>query len=169
MQLSLKKISCGYGSYCCSLDTYLALPRFLLTYPSFLSFRLVRNLSGDIFIQIPHSWISLPDKLYLALSVHIFYLLFPDYRTPAITAKLIINKLMQVIPGCKAMRTEIVLMLIDSSNEVIRHPYIQSRPRISHNINRKYILSHPAIISERFRTSRNDRVKSNLVKKRFCI
>jgi hypothetical protein len=88
-----------------------------------LSFRLVRNLSGDIFIQVPHSGISLPDKLYFALSVHILYLLFPDYGTPAITAKIIINKLMQIIPGCKAMRIEVVLMLIDSSNEVIRHPY----------------------------------------------
>jgi hypothetical protein len=123
---------------------------------SSLSFRLVRNPSGDVFIQVPHQGIPMFDKFYLALPAHILYLFFSDYGTPAVPAKLIINKLMQVIPGCEAIRIEVVLMLIYSSYEVIRHPDIQSRSRIGHDIHSKDILRHPAIISERFRTSRND-------------
>ncbi len=122
----------------------------------FLSFRLARNLSDKVIIQVPYERISLPDKFYLALSAHILYLFLPDYGTSAISAKLIINKLMQVIPCRKAMRIMTVLMLIDSSYEVIRYPDIQSRSRIGHNIHSKYIFPHFAITSEGFRTSRND-------------
>jgi len=130
----------------------------------FLSFRLlsslrrgsVRNLSGDVFIQVLHQGIPMFDKFYFALPAHIFYLFFSNYGTPSVPAKLIINKLMQVIPNCKAISIEVVLMLIYSSYKVIRHPDIQSRSRIGHDIYGEDILYHPAIISERFRTSRND-------------
>ena len=81
---------------------------------------------------------------------------FLGYGTPAIAAILVINKLMQVILCCEAMRIEVVLMFIYSSYEVIRHSNIQSRSCIGHNIHSKDVLRHPAIISERFRTSRND-------------
>jgi hypothetical protein len=123
----------------------------------FLSFRLVRNLSGDVFIiQVLHQGIPLPDKLYLVLSAHILYLFFSDYGTPAVTTKLVINKFMQVILCCEAMRIEVVLMFMYSSYEVIRHPNIQRRSCIGHNMHSKNTLHHSAIISERFRTSRND-------------
>jgi hypothetical protein len=52
------------------------------------------------------------DELYLALSAHILYLLFPDYGSSAIPAKLIIDKLVKIILGCKTTRIEIILMLI---------------------------------------------------------
>jgi hypothetical protein len=122
----------------------------------FLSFRLVRNPSGYVFIQVLHQGIPVFDKFYLFLPAHILYLFFSNYGTPAVPAKLIINKLMQVIPRRKAIRIKVVLMLIYSSYEVIRHPNVQSRSRISHNIHGEDILYHPAIISEGFRASRND-------------
>ena len=96
------------------------------------------------------------DKFYLVLPAHVFYLLFSDYSTPAVTTKLIINKLMQIIPGCEAIRIDVVPMFIYSSYEVIRHPNVQSRSRIGHDIHGENILYHRAIISERFRASRND-------------
>jgi hypothetical protein len=90
------------------------------------------------------------------LPAHILYLFFSDYCASAISAKLIINKFIQVIPAGKTMRNEIVFMLIYFTNEIIRYPDIQSRPCISHNIYSKTIFLHSCIISERFRTSRND-------------
>jgi len=70
----------------------------------FLSFRLVRNLSDDVFIQVIHQGIYLPDDIYLHLSAHILYLFFPDYGASAILTKFIINKFMQEIPAGKTMR-----------------------------------------------------------------
>jgi hypothetical protein len=98
----------------------------------------------------------LSDKVYFALPAHILYLFFPNYGISAIPAIFIIDKLMQMIFGRKATRIKVVLMFIDSSHEIIRNPDIQGRPCIGHNIYRKDILLHSAIISERFRTSRND-------------
>jgi hypothetical protein len=96
------------------------------------------------------------DKFYLSLPAHILYLFFSDYSTPAVTTKLVINKFMQVISGCEAIRIDVVPMFIYSSYEVIRHPNVQSRSRIGHDIHGENILYHRAIISERFRASRND-------------
>jgi hypothetical protein len=112
----------------------------------FLSFRLVRNPSGDVFIQVSHQGIPTFDKFYLALPAHVFYLFFSNYGTPAVPAKLIINKFMQVISCCEAIRIEVGLMLIHSSHEVIRHPNVESRSRISHDIYGEDILYHSAII-----------------------
>ena len=103
----------------------------------FLSFRLVRNPSDYVAVQVPHRRINLFDKLYLSLPAHIFYLLLPDNRTEAIIAKLIIDKSVQTVFGRKTARIEVVFMLIDSSCEIVCYPDIKSRPGISHNIHYK--------------------------------
>ena len=74
-----------------------------------MSLRLVRNLSGNVFRQVPHSGIPLFDKRYLAMSVHILYLFFPDDCTADIFAYLIIYKLMQKMISSKAIRIQVVL------------------------------------------------------------
>jgi len=61
------------------------------------------------------------------------------------------------------MRINVVLMLINSSYQIIRHPDIQGRPCIGHNIHSKDIFPHAVIISERFRTSRNDKAQAPLL------
>jgi hypothetical protein len=121
-----------------------------------LSFRLVRNPSDNVFRQVLHERIFLPDKLYFILSAHILQLFFPDYGASAVLTELIINKLMQVVSGCKTVRIKIVLMLIDPSCQIICYPHIEGRSRIGHNIHGKKSFFHTALISERFRTSRND-------------
>lgn len=100
------------------------------------------------------------DKFKFALPTHILYLFFPDNSTIAVFAKFIIDKSAQVILGRKTMRIEIVPMLIDSSYKVICYSDIKSRSRIRHDIHSKALPLHPAIIPERFRTSRNDRQRS---------
>ena len=51
---------------------------------------------------------------YLVLPAHILYLFFSDYGAPTVTTKLIIDKLMQVVFGCKAKKIKVILMLIVS-------------------------------------------------------
>ena len=127
----------------------------------YLSFRLLRNPSEKVIIKVIQQGIPLLDKFYFLLPAHILYLLFSDYGTLAVAAEFIIHKPVQIILSRKTVRIEIVLMLIDSSYEVISYPNIQGRPRIGHNAHGKSFISHTVIISERFRTSRNDNQNRN--------
>jgi hypothetical protein len=120
------------------------------------SFRLVRNPSGDVFIQVPHKGICTPDKLKLALSAHVLYLFFLYDGSHAVLTYLVIYKLMQKILDGKASRIEVVLVFIDLSKKVISNTDVQRRSRVGHDIYCKETFHHAAIISERFRTSRND-------------
>jgi hypothetical protein len=113
-----------------------------------LSFRLVRNPSQNVVVEISHHGIALPNEFHLLLSAHILYLLFPDNGAVAIPAKLVVDKSMQVIFGCETRWIETILMLIDSPYEIICYPDIESRPRISHNVNGKFLLHPPVSISE---------------------
>jgi hypothetical protein len=84
--------------------------------------------------------IRLSDKLYFFLSAHILYLFFPYNCTVAVFTKFIIDKLVQKVFGRKAVLIEVVLMLIDSSYEIVCYSYIKSRSGISHNIHCKTSL-----------------------------
>ena len=57
------------------------------------------------------------------MPAHILYLLFPNYGAPTIPAQLIINKLIQVVPGCKTIGVEIILMLIRRMRSFVTPTY----------------------------------------------